>query len=46
VEFAETMPLIAGAAPKVEVSSGAGMLEIEVGESPTYIVVNRTAGSQ
>lgn len=46
VEFAETMPLIAGAAPKVEVSSGAGMLEIEAGESPTYIVVDRTDGPQ
>lgn len=41
VEFAETMPLAAGAVPQAEVSSIAGMLRIGVGESPTYIVVTR-----
>jgi len=39
VEFAETMPLAAGVAARVELSSTDDTIEIMIGESPTYIVV-------
>jgi len=39
VEFAETMPLAAGVAARVELSSTDDTIEITIRESPTYIVV-------
>ncbi|MDA1232827.1 MAG: hypothetical protein O2856_18820 [Planctomycetota bacterium] len=39
VQFAESMPLVAGVVPRIEVSSDHDEIKIEVGESPTYIVV-------
>lgn len=39
IDFAETMPLAAGVAPRVELSSTDDTMEITIRESPTYIVL-------
>ncbi len=41
VEFAERMPLEAAVIPPVEITTNAGMLHVKIGESPTYIGLNR-----